>query len=121
MRVRIRKKAASLVFKDLSEEDHLGITELGEKTKIVVDKRIRGVQRLYVLIHETLHACQWDLSEEAVVEVAASMARLLWNLGYRVRGKECRSGSRLSSATRTAAQRTDSALRAVTGTGGGTP
>jgi hypothetical protein len=34
-------------------------------------------------IHEGLHACLWDLDEEAVHETATDIARLLWRLGYR--------------------------------------
>ena len=34
-------------------------------------------------IHESLHACLWDLSEDAVGETAGAIARLLLKLGYR--------------------------------------
>lgn len=38
---------------------------------------------LDTLIHEVLHACQWDLSEEAIEETACSIAHVLWRLGWR--------------------------------------
>jgi len=34
-------------------------------------------------IHEGLHACMWDLDEEAVADSARDLARFLWRLGYR--------------------------------------
>ena len=40
--------------------------------------------RLDTEIHEALHACLWDLSEEAVAETAESIAGFLWRVGYRV-------------------------------------
>lgn len=44
---------------------------------------LRGPKLLESLIHEGLHACIWDLSEEAVEESAKDLARLLWRLGFR--------------------------------------
>jgi hypothetical protein len=38
---------------------------------------------MQVAIHEGLHACQADLSEDAVEEISAGLATILWNLGYR--------------------------------------
>lgn len=34
-------------------------------------------------IHEALHACFWDMAEEAVSEAASDIARLLWRLNWR--------------------------------------
>jgi len=38
---------------------------------------------LEVLIHEAIHACEWDLKEEAVEDTGQSIADLLWRCGYR--------------------------------------
>ena len=38
---------------------------------------------LSTVIHEGVHACLWDLDEEAVTESANDIARLLWRLGWR--------------------------------------
>ena len=38
---------------------------------------------LDTIIHESLHACIWDLDEEAVHESAKDIARILWRLGWR--------------------------------------
>lgn len=34
-------------------------------------------------LHELLHACFWDLSEETVLEVGKDLSEVLWALGYR--------------------------------------
>ena len=47
---------------------------------------LRGQSQLKELdrvIHETLHACAWDLAEETVEETAEGIAALLWRLGWR--------------------------------------
>lgn len=36
-----------------------------------------------VAIHEALHACDWDKSEEKVEQTGKDIARFLWRLGYR--------------------------------------
>jgi hypothetical protein len=41
------------------------------------------VTELDTIIHESLHACCWDLDEEAVHESARDIARILWRLGWR--------------------------------------
>lgn len=38
---------------------------------------------LEIVIHESLHACVWDLDEEAVGESALDIAAFLWRLGWR--------------------------------------
>ena len=50
--------------------------------QIVIPKGTRLID-LDTSIHEALHACLWDLDEEAVEETAEDIARFLWRLGYR--------------------------------------
>lgn len=38
---------------------------------------------LDTVIHEALHACFWDLSEDAVDTGATCIAKLLWRAGWR--------------------------------------
>ena len=47
---------------------------------------LSGERRLDVLIHEMLHACFWDISEEGIQFSATDIARSLWRLGYRLPG-----------------------------------
>ena len=41
------------------------------------------LDELDTILHEASHACNWDLTEEAVNAFAQSTARLLWRLGWR--------------------------------------
>lgn len=43
-------------------------------------------QILTVLIHEALHACNWDKSEKVVERTSKDISSFLWRLGFR-RGK----------------------------------
>ena len=40
-------------------------------------------EQLRVAIHEALHACDWDKSEEQVDQTSRDIGRFLWRLGYR--------------------------------------
>jgi|694.fasta_scaffold55221_7 hypothetical protein len=52
--------------------------------EIRISKKLRrGELLLDTLIHEALHASNWDLSEEFVDQFGSDMARILWRLGYR--------------------------------------
>lgn len=46
---------------------------------------VGGVSRedLETIIHEALHACLWDINEDAVDQSAVDLARFLWRLGWR--------------------------------------
>jgi len=51
--------------------------------EIRVRRGERDLMLLDTLIHEGLHACLWDMDDEAVTATASDIARLLWRLGYR--------------------------------------
>ena len=40
---------------------------------------------LETVVHEALHACDWNKNEIMVEQTAYDIARLLWRLGYRRR------------------------------------
>ena len=44
---------------------------------------MRDQRMLKVLIDEALHACVWDLDNEAVDERSTEIAEFLWRCGYR--------------------------------------
>jgi hypothetical protein len=46
----------------------------------------RPDRQLTVAVHEALHACLWDLSEDAIASTAESIGSFLWRLGYRQDG-----------------------------------
>lgn len=50
---------------------------------IIINSRIRNKRKLAAIVHEILHACLWDLDEDAIEEADESMTDALWALGYR--------------------------------------
>lgn len=50
---------------------------------IRVKQGLSEKETLEVIIHEILHAADWDKSEEWVEAVAHDITRTLWRLGYR--------------------------------------
>ncbi len=92
---RIIHKAASVIAKSADAEARRigeappgqvrGLTD-GPSTKnkaMWINKNLSGVKLLDTYIHEALHCCIWDLSEDTVHETANDLARFLWRLGYR--------------------------------------
>jgi len=53
------------------------------KKIVAIPSVVETLAELDVALHEGLHACCPDLSEEAVDETATSLARLVWRLGWR--------------------------------------
>lgn len=80
-----RGKRYRVVRKSLDEGTH-GLTTSPDTPEptLLVDSKLRGRTRLETEIHEALHACFWDMSEEAVDETANSLALFLWKIGYRL-------------------------------------
>lgn len=83
MRVYLRNKCWKLVFKRLTS--HRGYCDSPDapSKSIEIDSKLKGEERLEVLIHEMLHASGWILDEEWVASTAHDIARILWRLGYR--------------------------------------
>jgi hypothetical protein len=83
MMISIMGKRWKLCFARLSEHkgDCSGPAEKNKKIRI--DSRLKGEERLEILIHEFRHAADWGQSELFVDNEAKDMARMLWRLGYR--------------------------------------
>lgn len=63
-----------------------GCTTIGENPAHDLYVRTDGLSErmiLNVIIHEALHACDWDASEIKVNQMANDISRFLWRLGYR--------------------------------------
>ena len=43
----------------------------------------KKMEDLYYIIHESTHACLWDIDEDSVEGTAWATAYLLWRLGWR--------------------------------------
>lgn len=50
---------------------------------IWVDSRLKGEHELEILLHEMMHACDWQKDEEFIAKQARDIARALTRLGFR--------------------------------------
>ena len=81
MRCRLRGRYWSIVRGKLDSKLD-GLCDANTRI-ITVRPSLTGERELEVLIHEMLHACHWDLGEEAITETSEDLARVLFRLGYR--------------------------------------
>jgi hypothetical protein len=51
-----------------------------ENPTIKIKKSLGEVEKLEVLIHEILHACFWDMDEQAIDESAVSISEIIIKL-----------------------------------------
>ena len=47
-------------------------------------RTVRTRRLMADIIHECLHACAWDMSEEWVHSTSADLAKVLWSQGFQV-------------------------------------
>jgi hypothetical protein len=55
--------------------------------RIGISPRLRGRALLETSIHETLHAIRPDMTEESIDEAAKFQTAILWDMGFRLKGK----------------------------------
>jgi len=85
MKAVIRGKTYTIVLESLPRLNGSCDSPARAKPKITINPKLKNDKELLtVLIHEMLHACFWDMSEEAVKESADSMANVLYRLGARI-------------------------------------
>jgi hypothetical protein len=77
-----RGKRFKVIFKAPKNRNHIGICDY-EAKEIKINPKIDEAEILDCIIHEALHACLPDISDDAIDESATSVAKLLWKLGYR--------------------------------------
>jgi hypothetical protein len=83
MKFRLFGKTWRLFFvHEVDREGCLGETD-DERHQCLVLDSLRGRLRLDVIIHEMLHAGNMKAKEKWVEETARTIARTLWDLGYR--------------------------------------
>lgn len=85
---KFRGKRYKVVFKHLGDKCGWCDSPDTPGRRIEIDSRLDGKELLYTLTHEAVHACIWDLDEEAVEEIAQDISNFLWNLGYRKNEEE---------------------------------
>lgn len=69
-------------FRRAALKNALGYCDPPDKAnkEIVIDSRLHGQKLVEIVLHEAMHACQWDLEESAVAAIAHDCARLLAKL-----------------------------------------
>jgi hypothetical protein len=78
-------KKVKLVETKLGHRRSLGLWEQVDNrtSMITIDARLKGFQRLLIVLHEALHETCRDWTEEKVVDVSEFLARILWECDYR--------------------------------------
>jgi hypothetical protein len=69
-------------FRAPKNRKHLGTCDIDSK-EIEIKPGLSEADCLDCFIHEALHACMPDITDEAIDETATSIAKLLIKLGYR--------------------------------------
>lgn len=81
-RMLIDGKVWKWLYKSLRKQKALGLCDWDAKTVTICTSN-DGLERLDVELHEALHALQGFASEEHTELVATTLAKILWQLGYR--------------------------------------
>jgi hypothetical protein len=58
------------------------------KPEIWVKRNQKPIDLMDTIIHEVLHAVRPELSEEAVLDTATTIAKVLWKFNYRKQSDE---------------------------------
>lgn len=82
---RFRGKTYRIEVRHLDDTEHGHCEEPGAKGKSIrIDPDQDGRRLMQTLVDESLHACNFDLCNVAVDEMAESISKLLWRCGYRL-------------------------------------
>ena len=92
--IRINKKNWKIKIVK-STEKGMSQTSLGEcddpkkaNPEIWVKRTQKPIDLMDTIIHEVLHAVRPELSEEAVLDTATTIAKVLWKFNYRKQSNE---------------------------------
>lgn len=88
MRVKLHNKW--WVFKrvpNLKDDGIIDAPDIPNK-HLKINSKLRGKKELETILHEALHGCIWNLSEEDIQQTGEDLANLLWKLGYRCQEKK---------------------------------
>lgn len=85
MKVIILGKAWDLIYKNIKDKQTEGSCDAPDtpNKKIIIDKRLKGIDLLDTELHEFEHAADWQKCEEVVAQKMTDIAKILWRLGYR--------------------------------------
>lgn len=85
LKVEINGETWQLIYKSLRRRGLCGLCDYDSKVMTICTS-LRGLDRLDTEIHEACHALQGFASEEHTAEIATTLARMLWSIGYRLQG-----------------------------------
>lgn len=77
-----KKKPIKVLYSHLGQYKAVGLAWKEDRV-IAIDKRLKGISKIDVSIHELLHVLFPELSEEQVTKSASEMAKVLWDMGFR--------------------------------------
>jgi hypothetical protein len=77
-----KKKPIKVVYSKLGQYKALGMA-FTEDRVIMIDNRLKGIEELDTIIHETIHVQHPHMKEMEVIKNATELAKILWDLGYR--------------------------------------
>lgn len=77
-----KKQPIKILYSHLGNYKAVGLAWTEDRV-IAIDKRLRGIDELEILLHELLHIQNPKWAEIMVEGKAKELALILWELGYR--------------------------------------
>lgn len=65
-----------------------GAANPDKQRKVLIDSRLKNRARLETEIHEALHCCFPQMSEDAITQAGSDLSKILWALGYRLKEEQ---------------------------------
>jgi hypothetical protein len=73
---------------DLDEAPDGYCVQYKAERELAIHADLKTRNGLITAIHEGLHACKWDASEETIDQASYDIGRFLWRLGFRLQGRK---------------------------------
>lgn len=73
-------KRVKVIYRKLGRQKIYGQAD----TYAEVDERLKGAKRLEIIIHESLHVIEPNMSEADVERISIRLTKTLWHEGYRL-------------------------------------
>jgi hypothetical protein len=77
-----KKQPIKVLYSHLGQYKAIGLAWPDDRV-IAIDKRIKGLTKIDVSVHELLHITLPKLTEEEVTKAASEIAKVLWDMGFR--------------------------------------
>jgi len=87
LKIEVNGEAWKLIYRSLRRRSLCGLCDYDRKVMTICTS-LADLDRLDTEIHEACHALQGFASEEHTAEIATTLARMLWAIGYRLQGED---------------------------------